>query len=42
VEYDQPAIADYGNIVQLTAELSDGYQTDAYFPCGRPDDPSLS
>jgi hypothetical protein len=42
VDYDKPAIADYGTIVQLTAEQSDGHQADAYFPCGRPYDTTLS
>ncbi len=33
--YEKPGIADYGDIVQLTAAQSDGDLTDANFPCGR-------
>lgn len=36
VSYDKPAIADYGDLVELTALQSDGNLTDATFPADTP------
>jgi len=35
VGYEKPAIADYGNIVQLTAQQNEGDNLDGNYPCGR-------
>jgi hypothetical protein len=36
VGYEKPAIADYGDIVELTAQAEDGDFLDADFPQGTP------
>jgi hypothetical protein len=36
VGYEQPTIADYGDLVELTAQQTDGDFLDADFPAGTP------
>ena len=36
VGYEQPSIADYGDLVELTAQSTDGDFLDADFPSGTP------
>jgi hypothetical protein len=36
VEYESPEIADYGDLVELTAGQNSGDFTDAAFPAGTP------
>ncbi|MGH2981329.1 MAG: lasso RiPP family leader peptide-containing protein [Solirubrobacterales bacterium] len=42
MNYETPAIADYGDLVAVTASQHDGNDSDAAFPCGRWCDPALS
>lgn len=36
VDYEKPTIADYGDLVELTAQQTDGNFLDADFPQGTP------
>ena len=36
VGYDQPTIADYGDLIEMTAQAEDGNFLDADFPAGTP------
>jgi hypothetical protein len=42
VGYEKPVIADYGDIVDVTAAQHHGNDSDAAFPCGRWCDTTLS
>jgi hypothetical protein len=42
VGYEEPAIADYGDLAALTASQQEGDQLDGSYPCGRRCDLTLS
>lgn len=36
IEYEKPQVVDYGDLVELTTQLGEGYCTDADFPARTP------